>query len=67
MFRIKPDVKKIPSSEILRQCFAAAGGALHYAISQFNLLKKCRLLLQFKAFENRKMVKVKRSSRNRVF
>ena len=45
MFRIMLDIRKVPSSETLRQRFDAARGAFDDAISQFNisLLKKCHL------------------------
>ena len=43
MFRIMLDIKKVPSSETLRQRFDAVRGAFDDAIRQFNvsLLKKC--------------------------
>ena len=45
MFRIMLDIKKVPSSETLRQRFDAARGAFDDAIIQFNisLLKRCHL------------------------
>ena len=45
MFRIMLDIKKVPSSETLRQRFDAAHGAFDEAMMQFNvaLLKKCRI------------------------
>jgi hypothetical protein len=45
LFRIMLDIKRIPSSETLRQRFDAAGGAFDAAIRSFNvcLLKECNL------------------------
>ena len=45
MFRIMLDIKKVPSSETLRQRFDAVRGAFDDSIRQFNVsvLKKCHL------------------------